>query len=206
MATFFDEEIEKLDQDVRNARARLVTALRARATVVDKTYTFSSLSGAVEFADLFGDKNDLIVVHNMGRGCRYCTLWADGINGILSHIEVRTSLVLISPDSPEVQSEFADSRGWRFRMLSDANGTFTDDMGFSSLHNNKRYVQPGFSTFHRSEDGIITRVGADGFGPGDSYMPVFPLFELLKDGDGGWEPQYSYSRSNDADQGLFPIL
>lgn len=44
--------------------------------VVD--YTFQTLNGPVRLKDLFGDKNDLIVIHNMGASCRYCTLRADG--------------------------------------------------------------------------------------------------------------------------------
>jgi len=193
MESFFDDEVMRLEQEFRNARERLVEVLRKRSTVITTTYEFQTLSGGVALSDLFGDNNDLVVVHNMGRGCRYCTLWADGINGLLDHIQARTSIVLVSPNTPDVQAAFAESRGWKIRMLSDADGTFTDDMGFASMHDGKRYVQPGYSTFHRAEDGTITRVAADGFGPGDMYMPVFPMFELLKDGDANWQPQYTYA-------------
>src|SRR6516162_6332847 len=33
----------------------------------------------------------LFVIHNMGAGCRNCTLWADGFNGMLRHIENRAA-------------------------------------------------------------------------------------------------------------------
>jgi predicted dithiol-disulfide oxidoreductase (DUF899 family) len=48
-------------------------------------YEFSTAEGKVGLSELFGEKQYLIVIHNMGAGCRYCTLWADGFNGILPH-------------------------------------------------------------------------------------------------------------------------
>ena len=40
----------------------------------------------VRLSSLFGEKDELILVHNMGRGCPYCTMWADGFNGVLPHL------------------------------------------------------------------------------------------------------------------------
>ena len=39
----------------------------------------------------------------MGRGCSYCTLWADGFNGLRHHFEDRAAFVVVSPDTPEQQ-------------------------------------------------------------------------------------------------------
>lgn len=79
-------------------------------------------------------------------------------------------------------------RGWTLRMIHDAGGVFTQALGFASLTNGKLELSPGFSTLHKDANGAITRVGFDFFGPGDMYMPVFPMFELLKDGVGNWVP------------------
>ncbi|HJT09252.1 MAG TPA: DUF899 family protein, partial [Candidatus Nitrosotalea sp.] len=43
----------------------------------------------VNLSKLFGKKKDLIIVHNMGKTCPYCTMWADGFNGLLPHLEDR---------------------------------------------------------------------------------------------------------------------
>ncbi len=45
--------------------------------------------------EMFGDKKQLLLIHNMGQGCRYCTLWADGFNGFLKHLESVMSVVLV---------------------------------------------------------------------------------------------------------------
>jgi len=37
-------------------------------------------------------------------------MWADGLTGLLHHIENRAAFVVISPDRPDVQKEFASSR------------------------------------------------------------------------------------------------
>jgi predicted dithiol-disulfide oxidoreductase (DUF899 family) len=35
----------------------------------------------VRLSSLFGKKDELILIDNMGQGCPYCTMWADGFNG-----------------------------------------------------------------------------------------------------------------------------
>ena len=143
----------------------------------------------VRLSELFGDKDDLIVVHNMGRGCRYCTLWADGFVGLLPHLENRAAFVISSPDDPDTQRDFAAGRGWPFKMVSVKGSPFAGDMGF--MRGEGEYW-PGYSTFHRHDDGRITRVSSDFFGPGDDYCGVWPMFDLLRDGQNGWQPQYEY--------------
>ena len=81
-------------------------------------YVFSTPEGDVRLSELFGEQDALFVIHNMGAACVYCTLWADGFNGIIDHLENRAAFVLSSPDAPDAQRKFADSRGWRFRMVS----------------------------------------------------------------------------------------
>lgn len=190
-----DPEIERLATALSDARNKLVQALRQRGGVFNPNYVFSEGDRQnVSLHDIFLDRSDLLVIHNMGRRCRYCTLWADGINGILRHLESRTAVVLVSPDPPTIQRLFAQERGWNIRMVQDAKGTFTEDLKFSSIENGERYLLPGVSSFHRQPDGSIIHVASDTFGPGDVYMPLFPLFELLLDGQAGWQPQYSYMR------------
>lgn len=186
-------EIEALIQEIQLKRNQIIEMLKQDPQTIEKQYSFVDWSNRrVPLVELFGDKEDLIVIHNMGKGCVYCTLWADEINGIREHLADRASLVVINPNSIEVQKAFAASRGWQFKMLSDQDMDFTYEMGFALEKEGKRYAQPGFSTFHRDASGMITRIGYDEFGPGDQYSSVWHFFELLKDGAKEWEPEYAY--------------
>ena len=73
-------------------------------------YVFASPDGDIRLSELFGEHDALFVIHNMGAGCVYCTLWADGFNGIIDHLENRAAFVLTSPDAPDAQRKFAASQ------------------------------------------------------------------------------------------------
>jgi len=152
-------------------------------------YRFLTLDGDVSLSELFGDRDDLIVVHNMGRGCAYCTLWADGFIGLAPHLTSRAAFVISSPDDPEAQRDFARSRGWPFRMVSLHETRFAQDMGFAD---DKGNFMPGYSTFHRDKNGRISRVAHDFFGPGDVYCGIWHMFDHLADGANGWFPRFDY--------------
>lgn len=183
-------ELSTLYDEQRALRERFVKAIRSTPVIISKDYEFevNGVQGAT-LASLFADKNDLIVIHNMGRGCKYCTLWADGLNGLLPHLTSRSSIVLMNGDSHDQQADIAQRRNWNFTMVRDADAVFTKDMGFASEHDGKLHRMPGFSTFFRHDDGTIERVGFDFFGPGDVYMPVFPMFEMLKNGAADFRPE-----------------
>ncbi len=143
----------------------------------------------VRLSHLFGKHDDLIVVHNMGMSCNYCTLWADGFMGLRPHLESRAAFVVISPDPIDVQRSFAHSRGWSFRMVSSQGTPFFTDMGFTDGVGDP---MPGTSTFQRRADGTIVRVQRAEFGSDDQFCVAWPLFDLLADGTGDWQPQLEY--------------
>jgi len=99
-----------------------------------RDYVFRTSNGSVRLSELFADKPDLIVIHNMGSSCPYCTLWADGFNGLYEHIANRAAFVMASPDAPAMQKSFAAGRGWRFPMVSHPGTTFATDMGYRGEH------------------------------------------------------------------------
>lgn len=140
--------------------------------------------GDVRLSQLFAGKPDLIVVHNMGKSCNYCTLWADGFIGFHRHLLRRASFVVCSPDAPDVQGAFADQRGWPYCMVSDPDHRFTEAMGFWKEQDG---YWPGASAF-ALRDGQITRKNWTFFGPGDDFCALWPLFDLLDGGVGGFEP------------------
>ena len=154
---------------------------------VDDYELLGSENQKINLSKLFGQKNDLVLIHNMGKTCPYCTMWADGFNGLLPHLEDRSAFVVSSPDEPPTQKEFANSRGWKFKMVSTKGTSFAKDMGFEK----DGMPQPGVSVFYKDGSKII-RVGCDNFGPGDRYCPSFPLFDLLKDGTNNWQAKFKY--------------
>jgi predicted dithiol-disulfide oxidoreductase (DUF899 family) len=183
------EEIVELEKAVREAKEKLREALKRAEAEPVQDYTLRRSTGEpVALSALFGDKSDLLVIHNMGRRCPYCTLWADGLNGLLPHLENRSGVVLVSPDPPDVQAAFAEERGWKFAMCSGRESAFTGDMGFVV----EGMIWPGVSAFHKRADGSIVRTNRTFFGPGDDFCAAWPLFDLLKDGVNNWEPEFAY--------------
>lgn len=122
--------------DYRRKVAELRGKMRALQQSVEpqvvRDYEFSTTEGMVRLSELFGDKEYLFVIHNMGASCPNCTLWADGFNGILPHIENRAAFVVASPDEPAAQQRFKTARGWQLRMVSYLDTGFARDMGYRS--------------------------------------------------------------------------
>jgi predicted dithiol-disulfide oxidoreductase (DUF899 family) len=103
-----------LRDKIRNLRAqmRAVTAAIEPQPVAD--HVFGTLKGSTTLSELFEGRDDLIVIHNMGSKCAYCTMWADGYSGLYPHLKQRAAFVVASPDMPKTQAKFAASRGWQF--------------------------------------------------------------------------------------------
>ena len=168
-------EIEALEREIYERTLKL-HELRAAAApqhteVAD--YSFATLQGDTTLKQLFGTQSRLMVIHNMGQACRYCTLWADGINGLLPHLEAAMSVVLVSKDDPETQRRFANSRGWRFRLASHGAGTYIREQSVLSGQQN----MPG-AVVYTLVDGQIRRRGSGVFGPGDLYCAHWNLLAL----------------------------
>ncbi len=184
------KQAEELEKQLLEDKKKLTELRRQIPDEEIKDYSFNSINGTtINLSELFGDNNDLIVIHNMGKSCPYCTLWADGFNGLVHHLENRASFVVISPDEPEVQKEFSDSRGWKFKMLSGHKNNFAADMGYNPKEGDYR---PGVSAFYKTDEGKIYRSGTASLGPGDDFCSVWPMFDLLKDGVNKWSPKYKY--------------
>ncbi|MDE2869620.1 MAG: DUF899 family protein [Chloroflexota bacterium] len=180
--------------DLEKAQQRLKEVRRRVPSEPVQDYELRGPDGAINLSELFGAKSDLILIHNMGAGCPYCTMWADGFNGVLHHLEDRSAFVVASPDSVETQQEFRRNRGWRFRMYSAADTSLFKDMGFESDEEHfGSSAMPGVSAFHKNPDGSVVRVASDFLGPGDAYCSVWHLFDLLRDGVGDWEAKFDYS-------------
>ena len=180
--------LRALESALVRAQEKLAARKRRSPREAVADYTLAGARGPVQLSALFGKKRDLVVIHNMGRSCRYCTMWADGFNGLLPHLANRAAFAVVSPDPVAIQRKFAASRGWKFPMYSGADSAFIHDLGFLPKPDDPR---PGVSTFCRVR-GKIYRVASAPFGPFDAFCATWPLFALLAKGVAGWQPRYRY--------------
>ena len=181
------DEIVDLERQIHDLMRKLNVLRKASRGAKVRDYDFATLDGETTLLALFGDKDTLLVIHNMGQGCRYCTLWADGFNGLLSHLESVVSVVLVSKDSPETQRRFANARGWRFRLASHGGGEYIREQTVVEGAEN----MPGAVVYARDGENIY-RKSVCAFGPGDIYCSMWSLLGLAGLNEEDWTPQYGY--------------
>lgn len=148
-----EKEIDALETDIYKKKRELAGLRRKISPESVGHYRFQTAKGFVTLEDLFGAQTHLLMVHNMGRECVMCTTWADGFNGILRHVEDRAAFVVSSPDAPGDQKAFADSRGWKFRMVSTVGTSFAKDMKMIWRDGDKEGPSPGLSVFQKTSGG-----------------------------------------------------
>ena len=187
-----DKAIEKLQAQIAKKREKINKLRKKRKAEEVIDYVLKDINGKkVMLSSLFGDGEELILVHNMGKACPYCTLWADGFSSLNSALQDRVPFVLVSPDSPATIKQFSSSRKWAFPCYSAAGSTFIADMGYAYEKEGKVYYHPGVSSFIKKK-GKIYRANKDYFGPGDTYNIAWHFFDLLPKGDNDWIPKYKY--------------
>ena len=185
--TMSDKRIVEIEKQIGKLTGELNALRKSRTGTPVPNYTFATLTGQASLRDLFGRNDKLLAIHNMGQDCSYCTLWADGFNGLLAHLESALSVVLLSKDPPDVQRRFANARGWRFRLASHGGGVYMREQSVVTGQINF----PGAVVYQR-EDDIILRQNACEFGPGDLYCSMWSLLGLAGLGEEEWSPQFAY--------------
>ncbi len=194
-------EIEQCEQQILELIQKLNGLRKASPGIEVPDYAFQTTHGKVTLSELFEGKNKLIAVHNMGQACRYCTLWADGFNGFVPHLEDAVSFVVLSKDAPELQRRIANTRGWRFKMASHKDTAYLEEQSVTPEGGN----MPGVVCYELRE-GRILRINSSVFGPGDIYCAFWSLLGLAGLDDSNWIPQYSYwarpRQMEDGGQGL----
>lgn len=181
------KKLQSLQKELRALRKEMQKVRTAAEPEPVKNYEFTRATGEkVKMSELFAGKDHLFVIHNMGASCPYCTLWADGFNGVNDHLQNRAAFIVSTPDDPVKQAKFASARGWKFPMVSHAGTTFAKDMGYAGSDG----FYPGVSVFKRKGERIL-RVSDDSFSPGDDYAGIWHLFDLIP-GKSEWQPKYAY--------------
>jgi predicted dithiol-disulfide oxidoreductase (DUF899 family) len=127
---------------------------------VKKQYAFTGEGGRASFADLFGDKNTLVVYSYMfgpqrERPCPMCTSLLSAWDGEVPDIRQRVALAVVARSPIERLVAFKHERGWRYLPLyQDISSEFSrdyygmtenggDDAGIQCVHAEGRY-DPAF--------------------------------------------------------------
>lgn len=182
------KKIKKIENAMMQQKADLAKLRRKSKPQPVSDFILTTLDGSdVKISELFGKKSELILVHNMGSSCPYCTLWADGFNGLLPHLENRAAFVIETPEAPRAIKAFRKNRKWNFNMVSSKGSSFRKEMGYQNENGD---VAPGVSTFVKKGSKIY-RVADTEFGPGDNYCPAWDLFDLLPKKN--WNAKFRYS-------------
>jgi predicted dithiol-disulfide oxidoreductase (DUF899 family) len=140
-----------------------VSALRRQlppGCEVRKDYRFEGENGPATLADLFGDKDTLIIYSYMfgpqrENPCPSCTSFMATWEGKVPDIEQRAAFVMVARSPIGQLVEAKKARGWtKLKVFSDGSGDYTRD-----------YVSaedadiPGYTVFTR-KDGVIRHSGA----------------------------------------------
>ena len=124
------EEIELRRHIVRVAEQRRALPPGGEVT---KDYRFQGKDGTVGFAELFGDKDTLVIYSFMygpqrKEGCPMCSSQMSAWDGIARHVKQRAAFVMTARSPIERILAFGKERGWRdLRLCADPSGDYTRD-------------------------------------------------------------------------------
>lgn len=174
--------------------------------VIDGDYRFEGEHGRVDFADLFGDKQTLIVYSYMfgakrERPCPMCTSLLGAWEGEARDIQQRAALAVIAGAPLGRLLAFKRERGWRdLPLYTDLNGHYTRDFRGIATDGSD---MPSLNVFTR-RDGVIRHFwseemtmatadpGQDPRGAPDP-MPLWTLLDMTPEGRGtDWYPKLQY--------------
>lgn len=173
-----------------------------------KTYSFVGEEGPVTFADLFGDKQTLVLYTYMygpqrERPCPMCTSLLSAWDGEAPDIMQRVAFVVTARSPIERLVAFKKERGWRnLKLYSDPSAEFSRDYHAISENGGD---DAGLHVFTR-RDGIIRHFwsgemdfstadpGQDPRGAPD-LMPLWTVLDTTPEGrDPHWYPKLDYGR------------
>lgn len=171
------KELLRKEKEFTRQRDEL-SRLRRELPWVEVTnhYVFEGPVGKETLADLFRGKSQLLVYHFMfgpewQEGCPSCSLLADHMGGLLTHLASRdVRFVAISRARISQIETFKKRMGWNFKWLSSFENGFNRDYHVSftpeEMAEHKMYYNygvqdfpsdeaPGLSVFYKDEQGRI---------------------------------------------------
>ena len=175
---------------------------------IPQMYRFDSERGPVTFADLFGDKQTLVLYGYMfgpqrERPCPMCTSLLSAWDGEARDVEQRIALAVVARSPLERLVAFKNERGWRnLRLFSDTSGEYSRDYHALTADGGD---DAAFNVFTR-RDGAIRHfwggeMGRDNADPGQDprgapdLMPIWTILDNTPEGRGtDWYPKLDYER------------
>lgn len=173
-----------------------------------KNYRFVGEQGPVDFVDLFGDKQTLVIYTYMygpqrQRPCPMCTSLLSAWDGEALDIMQRVALVVTARSPIERLIAYKNERGWRsLELFSDPTGEFSrdyhavdadgNDWGglhvFSRRDGTVRHFWSGEMDFSTADPGQDPRGAPD-------LMPLWTVLDTTPEGrDPYWYPKLDYGR------------
>jgi predicted dithiol-disulfide oxidoreductase (DUF899 family) len=204
-AALLAEEIDLRRHIERVAEQRRALPPGGRVT---KDYRFDSERGPVGFADLFGDKQTLVIYSYMfgpqrERPCPMCTSLLSAWDGEARDVEQRVALAVVARSPIERLVAFKKERGWRnLKLYVDTTGEFSRDYHALTSEGGD---DAAFNVFTR-RDGTIRHFwsGEMGFETADpgqdprgapDLMPIWTILDSTPEGRGtDWYPKLEYGR------------
>jgi predicted dithiol-disulfide oxidoreductase (DUF899 family) len=160
----------------------------------------------IALQDLVGERS-LVVYHLMlgeddDEACPMCSMWVDGFNGIVHHLNQRVDFAIIAQAPLPKLRDWARKRGWnKLRLLSSFGTTFNADMNLERPDWQPNLKQsPGVSVFRKDGDGIVHHIYTctPEFVPKeqrgmDLLSPVWNVLDIVPEGRDEWFPNNSYA-------------
>ena len=173
---------------------------------VKQNYVFEGEKGRASFADLFVDKDTLVVYSYMfgaqrERPCPMCTNWLGAVNGNAADIKQRVALKILGRSSVERQYAFAQERGWRdLDLVQTIGDDYANDLGLLAPDGSE---SPALVVFKRDAGKVrlfwaseMTKEMADpGQDPRDApdIASLWSVLDLTPQGRGtDWYPKLRY--------------
>ena len=205
-STWLAARKELLEEEKALLRSRDALSAKRRElpwVLVQEPYAFETSGGTKTLADLFGNKNQLIVQHFMmgegwEQGCPSCSFWADGFNGTTAHLAERDAAFVCVSNAPLSQIEAYRKRmGWDFEWVSSFGSTFNFDYQASftpeqvengSMYYNYRQTRfpaseaPGISIFAKYANGKVYHTYSTYSRGLDNLNVAYQLLDLLPKG------------------------
>ena len=170
---------------------------------VKNEYRFQGEAGPATLADLFGDKDTLIVYSYMfgaqRKGpCPSCTSYMATWEEKMPDIEQRAAFVMMARSPIERLTEAKAARGWtKLKIFSDGSGDFTRDYVSATDDD-----MPGYTVFTRKDgsirhfwsgemSGAMADPGQDPRGAPD-LDPLWAVLDTTPEGRGDWYPKLDY--------------
>lgn len=173
---------------------------------VKKNYSFEGERGAASFADLFGNKDTLVIYSYMfgpqrERPCPMCTSLLSAWDGEVPDILQRVALAVVARSPIERLKAFKRERGWHYLPLyQDLSGEFSRDYHALTRDGGD---DAAFNVFTK-RGGIIRHfwggeMNAASADPGQDprgapdLMPLWTILDVTPEGRGtDWYPKLNY--------------